>query len=361
MGHLFVVFLEMYLFWRWRDLRVHSHLAIAAGALILLLVDSTVAGVRAGSPPAAAAPPSLASRHEVLSPRRGLRGELVVSGSGWLWLLARDGKHAHSLEQVDPRTEQIHSSTRVAGPASYLFYGAGRVWVTGGSTIRALDPRSGRLSVLRAAGGTVRSMTFARSKAYAVVAGRDEVLAISPGRRLRAHTIVEHGGPSTAVALSDAIEITNHRANLVPVIFPRADTSFLAALQLGRAVIAAAGPQAAWVRRGHELVRETLSRAAGSASRPARHYVDTLGRPEHVVMTADGGCYVSIGRTSGRARRTDVLYFSRSALRSRHPRPSAVHRGPHVRSLALDPAGGVVFTDAVGDLVRWVPTVKSLR
>jgi hypothetical protein len=340
------------LFWRWRDLRLYSHAAIGFAALALVVVDASVAGVRAGaaSPPTPA--PSVAAHPHALGVGHGLRAEAVASGGGHIWVLAKRSQRGPVLvEEIDPSSHQTITSIQVSGASSHVFYGAGRVWATGGTQISAVDPLGGRVSTIQLGGGTVRSMAFARSTAYAAVIGRDEVLAITGGKRLRTRTIEEHGGPLAVVAVPRAIEVTNNEMNLVPVILPGADTSFLAALQLGRPVIAAAGRRAAWVRRGRQLVRETL----GADNRPARRYVATPGAPLRVVMAGDGGCYVSL--TSVPRSRINLAYFSRKALSARHPRPTDVHAGARITDFALDPAGGVDFIDRSGALKRWEPAI----
>lgn len=337
----------MYLFWRWRDLGVYRHIALGVALAALLAVDVAVAGTR-GADSSAAAPSSPVSTKPVrLAPR--MHAVDVASGHGRLWVLTRKGRRGpYAVEELTADRLQQVRSFPVTEAATAVYYGAGRVWVVGKRSITVLDPAGGRTQSRRIE-GTIDSMAFARATAYAVAAGRGEVLTISPGRRLSIHSIEERGGPLALVAVTGAIEVTNQAMNLVPIILGGANTTFLAALQLGRPVIASAGDQAVWVRRGHQLVRETL----GSDNRPARKYVATPGSPLQVVMTADGGCYVSLASTS--KRRLDLAYFSRRALSARHPTPTDVRAGRRVADFALDPAGGVVLVDASGNLRRWVP------
>ncbi len=280
-----------------------------------------------------------------------LVAQAVTSGHGSIWTLnCRVPRHGRCVvTKVDPRTEVAGPAVKVPRPASRLFYGAGHVWVAGGRRITAVAPATGAVATARLPGGPVDSMAFHGDRAYAAVNGHDQVAEITPGGVLKIRLIEERGGPRAVVGLRDAIEVTNGVMNLVPIIFPGADTTFLAALQLGRPVIGAAGPQAAWVRRGTHLVRETL----GSDNRPARRYVATPGPPMRVVMAGDGGCYVSLPPMP--RRRENLAYFSRKALEARHPSPTDVHVGRRVLDFALDPAGGVVFIDRRGALQRWVP------
>lgn len=346
------------LFWRWRDLRLHSHAAIGFAALALVVVDASVAGVRGGDRPPTSVRPSATGFHQPkLYVGHGLQAEAIASGGGRIWVLARRlAAGGDRLEEIDPRTEQTVSSTPVPRSAEHVFYGADRVWLTGRTRITVLDPRTKHVDTIQLSGGTLRSMAFAGSTAYAAVVSRDEVLEIKPGKQLRTKVIEEKGAPLTVVAVPRAIEVANNEMNLVPVILPGADTSFLATLQLGRPVIAAGDGRVVWVRRGHLLVRETLHRGA---ARPARQYVDVHGIPLQVMMASDGGCYVMV-RAAGRSQ-PSLLYFSRHSLRAANPKPSAVHRGRQVRDFAIDPAGGVAYVDAAGHLARWVPGAKALR
>jgi hypothetical protein len=341
------------LFWRWRDLRLYSHVAIGIAVMALVVVDSTVAGVRGGDSPSPG--PSIGG-HQTVGRLigRGSYADAVTSGHGEIWSLdcARSPRGAGRrcfVAEIDPTDGTEVTSVQVPAPASSLFYGAGRVWLSGGPRLTAIDPRSGAVTSELLSGGTIRSMAFRGPRAYGAVVGRDEVLEITPGKRLQIKVIEEHGGPLVVTALRNAIEVSNAEMNLVPVIFPGTNTTFLAALQLGRPVVAAAGPQAAWVRRGHQLVRETL----GSDDRPARKYVATPGRPLRVLMNSDGGCHVSLASVP--RSRVAMAYFSPIALSASHPTPTDVHAGRRVVDFALDPTGGVVYVDHSGTLRRWDP------
>ncbi|HEX3900954.1 MAG TPA: hypothetical protein VHW74_17525 [Mycobacteriales bacterium] len=345
------------LFWRWRDLRLYSHAAIGFAALALVVVDASVAGVRGNASSSPTPASSVAAHHQVLALGHGLHALAVASGGGRIWVLAQHGRHGSTaVAEIDPTTEQTVTSIQVPGAASHLFYGVGQVWVTGGTQISDVDPHGGHVRTIQLSGGTVSSMAFERSTAYAAVIGRDELLAVTVGKQLRTRTIEEKGGPLTVVAVPRAIEVTNDEMNLVPVIFPGADTSFLATLQLGRPVIASGGARVVWVRRRNLLVRETLRHGV---SRPARQYLDVRGRPMQVTNTDDGGCYVTV--STARRSQPSLLYFSPQSLQAPHPKPTAVHRGRPVRSFAVDPAGGVAYVDVAGGLAKWVPSAKPLR
>jgi hypothetical protein len=343
------------MFWRLRDTGLRSHVVIGVAALALVVVDSVVAGSRGSGE--AQAQPSIGGHQTPVAVGHGSRAKAVASGHGRIWALVEVGRTGrYFVGEIDPRNDEALDTIRVPGPASYVFYGAGHVWVSGrhGSTARlsAIDPRTGRVLTLRLRGdGALSSMAFAGPTAYAAVVGRDEVLELTARKRLHAKAIEERGGPLAVVAVPHAIEVTNRDMNLVPIILRGADTTFLAALQLGRPVIAAAEGQAAWVRREDSLVRETLS----ASGRPARHYVPTHALPLEVVMTPAGGCYVAVATHKGRRPSPDLLYFTRAALSAGHPRPTAVHRGRQINHLALDPTGGVVYTDVTGRLNRWAP------
>jgi hypothetical protein len=197
----------------------------------------------------------------------------------------------------------------------------------------------------------VDSIAFHGRTGYAAVAGRDEVLALHAGNRLRVERHQELGGPTGVVAVEGAVQVTNASRNLVPIILRGADTSFLAAVSRVHPVLAAAGKRAVWVRSGHGLIRVSVTRDGVVT----RKHVRTIHRVFDVHTTPAGGCYVSVANRRNRRTHRNLLYFSSAALRAPHPAPTAIHHGREVNSLALDPAGGVVYVDNTGKLRHWVP------
>lgn len=355
------------MFWRLRDLRVPGTVALGGAALALVVVDSVVAGTRGGSPAAPPAPPvpHVSARLGMLP---GVITESVAAGRGRIWALV-DKPSAHRdrfyVYGIDPATNAVRSTVRVPGPASYVFYGARHVWVSGGgdggapnSKISAVDPARLTIATVRLGrDSAVSSIAFHGSTAYAAAAGRDQVLAIKAGKRLRVKRIAERGGPIDVVAVHGAIEVTDGVRNLVPVILRGANTSFLAEVSRLRPVFAAAGRRAVWVRSARRLIR--VSVVGGKVG--VRTQVPTGSRVFGMVTTPGGGCYVAVASRGAHHPRRNLLYFSPTALRARHPHPTAVHHGRTVNHLALDPAGGVVYADAAGKLRRWIPRATSLR
>jgi hypothetical protein len=351
------------MFWRLRD-SLPSHVAIGAALVVLVAVDATVAGTRdASDTPHYVAPtpaPHAARRHAGLLP--GVTVESVTSGGGRIWALV-DKPSARGdrmfVFQLDPTDYRVTATVRVPGPADRVYYGAGRVWVSGGGDggspnvrISAFAPSVGDVVSLRlGSNAAVDSIAFHGRTGYAAVAGRDEVLALHAGRRLRVERRQELGGPTGVVAVEGAVQVTNASRNLVPIILRGADTSFLAEVSRIHPVLAAAGKRAVWVRSGHGLIRVSVTRGGVVT----RKHVRTIHRVFEVRAAPGGGCYVSVTNRRNLRTHRNLLYFSPAALRSPHPAPTAIHHGREVNSLALNPAGGVVYVDNMGKLWDWVP------
>jgi hypothetical protein len=349
------------MFWRLRD-SVPSYTAIGFALVALVAVDSTVAGSRTDGSSASAAPAIVQvaqgqSSHGLLP---GVRTLGVASGHGEIWALVVQGS-SYAVEEINPTTQRAGASYRMTSPASHIFYGAGRVWLTGANRVSALNPASGHFLTHRLGNGAkVSAMVFHGTTAYAALGGHDELLTLRPGRTFRAKLIAERGGPAAVVALSGAIQPTNRMKNLIPIIFRDANTSFLAEISRLRPVIASAGKRAVWVHSGKGLIRITVP-SGGTIRRgndiASRQHFATDIRVRQIMMTPGGDSYVSAQNRGGRSHR-NLLYFSRAALRAKKPVPTATHRGLAALGLALDPAGGVVYADRTGKLRRWVPRTK---
>jgi hypothetical protein len=233
------------------------------------------------------------------------------------------------------------------------------VWVVAEGRVSALDPANGHVLTRRLDGGVAaHSMAFHGSTAYLVEPARDRVLALRAGSTIRINGTTERGGPRAVVALHGAVQPTSQDKNLIPFIFRGADTSFLAQLSRLPPILAWAGNRAVWLRRAHGLLLATVSHS-GTVARgthlSSRRYVVTGTRVRQVVMTASGGCFISVQNSRDVRSHHNLLYFSRAALRASKPRPTAVHRGREVRDLAVNPAGGVAYADDAGRLLSWVP------
>jgi hypothetical protein len=250
----------------------------------------------------------------------------------------------------------------VREPAAHIFYGAGRVWLTGSGRISAINPASGRvLTRTLDRGVNLTSMAFHDSSAYVADPRQDRVYRFTAGSRIAAHAIAERGGPRAVVTLSGAVQPTNAAKNLIPIIFGGANTSFLAEVSRLHPVIASAGTRAVWVRSGKGLTRITVP-PGGTIRRgnnvASRQHFATDTRVRQLAMTTAGGVYVAIQNPHNVRSHRNLLYFSRAALEAHSPRPTASHRGRTAIDLAIDPAGGVVYADGTGKLWRWAPAAK---
>ncbi|HWC36441.1 MAG TPA: hypothetical protein VG650_16665 [Mycobacteriales bacterium] len=334
----------------------------------VLALGAMVIGIRSGSPATARA--FLPPRNSQIQVLPGGVVQSVDSGGRQIWALVdRPSAERDRLyvADVDAVTNRVHSLHRVPGPASMLYYDAGRVWVVGGgdgaapsSRISVLDAVTGHVTTLRL--GTragIASMAFADSTAYAAVPSRDAVLAVTlSGGQLQARSIHVAGGPTSVVALKGVILPANRDRNLAPIwLEARKDAADVTALSQGVPAIAAAGRDGVWARTGQAIERETLD--AGTA--PAVVRLRPAYRPFDVVTARDGGCYVSLPNPSDLPSRADLFYYSASALAGGSPLPTSAHSGNEIKTLAADPVGGVVYVDYTGRLWRWVPAGVPLR
>src|SRR3954470_8047203 len=90
--------------------------------------------------------------------------EAVVAGGGSLWdLRPKPGSNSGQMyvDQVDPSTHASLHHWTVDPPVTWLFYGLGRVWVTGGGDGAYRD---GALRVVNPATGSVHSLTSFRAQ-----------------------------------------------------------------------------------------------------------------------------------------------------------------------------------------------------
>src|SRR5262245_23702428 len=154
------------MFWRPRDLGLRSHVAVGIAALALVIVDSVVAGTRGG---VGASSPSIGGREPPLRMiGHAVVADAVTSGHDEIWtlhcFLPRRGRRCEVFE-LSPRNGIEVGDFFVPRPATSLFYGAGRLWVTGGRRISAIDPVTHRIATSRLAAGSVGSLAFRGSRA----------------------------------------------------------------------------------------------------------------------------------------------------------------------------------------------------
>ena len=336
--------------------------SLGYGALAVVVAGLTVVGVR--TVPEAKAGPMYPpfTHHIAMTP--GASVSSVASGAGAIWAIVKPASgDLIRLAKIDPRTDNVKSWLDLPMPASQLYFGRGWLWASNGAGTRitAINALTGAVSSLHLTTGAVGSIASLGSTAYAVVAHRDEVLALTVDKgEIQTRRIHVAGGPTSIVALRGVVLPSNRSGTLEPIWVqpqqPHHAAFPVGALSSKLPVIAPAGVMSVWARSAGALEREGVG--------THRHLFAVRLRPAHrpiaVVNARDGACYVAI-RNFGGPSRANLFYYQSSRIAGGAPLPSQAHVGHQIRSLALDPLGGVVYVDARGQLWRWVPAGIPLR
>lgn len=328
----------------------------------LLILGGIIVAVRTGTP----------AKTRVLLPPRSVRIDVlpgasvkaVTSGANQIWALEDRKSSAGEglfVVEIDPRTNRLADKFAVPGPASSISFGANWLWLFGGGAgtgsgkvarVTALDPTTGALVTATVGPAAVSSIAALGPTAYAAVPDADQVLKLTAGSRLTARPIPVAGGPTSVVALRGVVVPSNAAGNLAPILLEPESRAFnLRALNNKLPIVAGAGRTAVWARADAAFEREevgTNGRLYVVRLRPAQ-------RPLHVVTAPDGSAYVAIPNPTDSKRRASLFYYSRTAIAGGSPLPSGAHSGNEISSLAVDPIGGVVYTDYAGELWRWLP------
>jgi hypothetical protein len=245
----------------------------------------------------------------------------VTAGGGSVWSLeehaTRAADHA-DIVQRDPVTGAVEKHWIVSATYEFIAYGYGKVWVWGGGVSAApesiamtLDPTSGARSATAdlGFGNAFDSVVFAADG------------LISPP-------------PQTNIIINPNYRIA---AGAHPWV-PAAGTTF-------------------WVSNRHgDLYREDLARLRRAGSAVTLPHV-----PLAVAADSSGGLYVALVSPSHAQAAPSLLYYSAAALDSASPRPTAIRNGDEVHRLAVDPAGGVGYTNSADALIHWNQAGPGLR
>jgi streptogramin lyase len=111
-----------------------------------------------------------------------------------------------------------------------------------------------------------------------------------------------------------------------------------------------------WVSHGASVYREDVTTARRIGSQ-----VTLPDAPFGVVADGSGGIYVERANPNDLPTVKSLRYYSPTTLASASPRPTAERAAGEVEGLAVDPTGGVVYTDSGGALIHWNPAGAALR
>lgn len=336
---------------------------LAAGiAVPLALRDGGAAEVRIA--PASHAPSPLPS-----GPSAPNVTTLVASGANWvstsadghLWYTTSPAGSS-SLVELNASGGQLHRSP-IKSPGDLVVAGTDIVWVVGGDD--GGDVR-GRIAAYAPTGELLGSLDYPQDTlSYATQVDDDLYVVRSNGSGTFVERVTGVGGRlvATSVSLPGAETITATAAGNVWVststsLVRVVDTG--TALRLG-ATVAWAGPilgvvaggrdvDALWSYDGSRVVElsPALLRQGTSVAEGAR--IPVPREPSWVVSSTARDVFVAMNDGP-----VEIFHFRGDQLGSGKAGSIMEVAGGRVDVMAADPAGGVVFVDDSGQLLRWQP------
>jgi hypothetical protein len=295
----------------------------------------------------------------------------VAAGGGSVWSLEEHagGRSDHvDIVQRDPVSGVVMKHWQVGVNNDFIAFEYGRVWVWGGgdsaapSTAMTLDPTTGVRSSTARLGraNALESVAFVNGHAWGAVPERQLAVRFSFGSNGRSvHVVKQH-----VSRLTDVVALGPTTLGLVT------STGQLESVQLSdvrmyqipagtRPWVSAAGAASGhvfWASHGTSVYREDLTtgRRTGSS-------VSLPGAPFDVVADSSGGLYVEQANPNDLPAVNSLRYYSSAALATASPQPTAERAAGEVEGLAVDPAGGVVYTNSADALIHWNPAGPALR
>jgi hypothetical protein len=318
--------------------------------------------------------PAVASPDRALTTWAAGHVVAVASGGGSVWSLEKDHiaratGHA-DIVQRDPVTGAVEKHWSVHAGYDSIAYGAGKVWVWGSgasaapqSIASALDPTTGVVSATAHFGreNAFDSVVFVAGHAWAAIIGRQRALRFSfPG----GHSRIESPhvtGLTSVVALGPTSVGLVTGTGAIEAVDPSDTREYrVAAGSMPWVPVGGAtSGHSFWVQ--HRLPHaEGLYRQDLTTGRIVGSTVRLGGIPSAVVADPAGGLYIEANdpRIGGLP---SLSYYSAEALTATSPHPKVIRRFDSVDQLAIDPAGGLVYTTGEGALIHWHPAAAPLR
>jgi hypothetical protein len=351
--------------------RTRRSIAAAVGVFVIaaaVVVPLTLIGRGDSGSPTAAQP----GHHSTSATWVTAHVLAVAEGGGSVWSLE---EHAAArvdhiaVVQRDPVSGVVVKKWHVGTNNDFIAYAYNRVWVWGGgdsaapmSTAMTLDPTTGvrSLTAHLGRGNALSSVAFVNGHAWGAVPERQRAVRFSFDSKghssgvLKQHvarlTVVVALGPTTLGLVTTTGQIESVQASGTRMYQVPAGT---------RPWVPAAGAASGhvfWVSHGASVYREdvTTARRIGSS-------VSLPDAPFDVVADGSGGIYVERANPNDLPTVKSLWYYSATSLASASPRPTAQRAAGEVESLAVDPAGGVVYTDSSDALIHWDPAGAALR
>jgi hypothetical protein len=353
--------------------RARRRLSITAASAVFVVtaavvVPLTLIGRGDGGSPTAAQP----GHHPTSATWATAHVIAVAAGGGSVWSLEEHaGARADQIEivQRDPVSGVVMKHWQVGINNDFIAFEYGRVWVWGGgdsaapeSLASALDPTTGRLSATAdlGRGNALSSVAFVNGHAWGAAPERQLAVRFSFGSNGRSVRVVKHHvsrltavvalGPTTlglftSTGQLESVEPSDTRTYQIP-----------AGTRPWVPAAGAASGHVFWVSHGTSVYREDLTtgRRTGSS-------VSLPDAPFDVVADGSGGLYVEKANPNDLPTVNSLRYYSAAALATASPQPTAERAAGEVEGLAVDPAGGVVYTNSADALIHWNPAGAALR
>jgi hypothetical protein len=293
----------------------------------------------------------------------------VTAGGGSVWSLeehaTRAADHA-DIVQRDPFTGAVEKHWLVSSTYEFIAYGYGKVWVWGGGVSAApesiamtLDPTTGTRSATAdlGFGNAFDSLVFAAGSAWAAVPERNRLISFG-FQGVRSTANVTHlPGIVSVVRIGGGLATIARDGLLSPIPEQLGPVNPNARIAAGAHPWVPAAGTTFWVSNRHgDLYREDLARLRRAGSAVTLPHV-----PLAVAADSSGGLYVALVSPSHAQAAPSLLYYSAAALGVASPRPTAIRSGDEIHRLAVDPAGGVVYTNSADALIHWNPAGPGLR
>jgi hypothetical protein len=347
--------------------RARRRLSIISAIAVFVVTAAVVVPLtligRGDSTPAVASPqptPATWANAHVLA---------VAAGGGSVWSLeehATAGADHADIVQRDPVTGAVEKHWIVSATYNFIGYSYGKVWVWGGGVSSAaesiamtLDPTTGARSATAhlGRGNAFDSVVFAAEQAWAAVPERNRLLSFGFQDRGTTVNVTTDRGIDSVVRLSRGLVATIGRdGSVVPIQQQGAFNPNRRIAAGAHPWVSAAGSTFWLSNRGGDLYREDLARLRRIGSPVA------LPRPPlAVVADTSGGLYVALVNPRQSSAVPSLLFYSAAALGTAAPRPTAIRHDGEIHGLAVDPAGGVLYTNSADALIHWNPAGLALR
>lgn len=342
-------------------------LAVAAVVTAAIVVPLQLGGndraAQLSGRPTPAPSPTVATSAATPWPAKG--ASALAAGGGSLWSLRPDSTSVSGalyLDRLDPLTHANFGQYVVQAPATWLFYGLGRVWVTGGGdgaypdgVLQVLNPANGSMRHLTSVHQQLSDVAFVAAHAW-VLAGRAVWEVDTAGRHVGTVTLPVDAAQMGIVA-TDSGELWVQAATKSWLRIDPASRRVVETVQWSGPMLAAAGGSAIWTSTGGRLVALTPSLLHQGQSVAQGQRISFPGPVTDVARSGNGGLFVLASDGPDPESSTPTLYFLSAGQLAQGA--AVDRRTPSVAAgaflpVAPDGAGGVNYLSDQGGM-HWTP------